>query len=53
MTANLRFAPDQVLADISDYVLDYKIQSHQAIDAARLHHFCSRISARRFYQDSR
>ena len=36
MTSNIRSAPDQVLVDIADYVMDYKIQSREALDAARL-----------------
>jgi 2-methylcitrate dehydratase len=36
MTAHHHSAPDQVLVDITDYVLDYKIESQQAIDAARI-----------------
>lgn len=34
--SNVRPAPDQVLIDIADYVLDYKIRSTQAFDIARL-----------------
>jgi len=33
---NVRAAPDKVLADIADYVLDYKIESERAYDNARL-----------------
>ena len=36
MTSNIRSAPDQALVDIANYVLDYKIQNSQAMDAARL-----------------
>ena len=35
-TSNSRPAPDQVLLDIADYVLNYQIRGKQAIDAARL-----------------
>src|ERR1035437_5140978 len=35
-TSNSRPAPDQVLLDIADYVLNYQIRDKQAIDAARL-----------------
>ena len=33
---NVRAAPDQVLVDIADYVLNYKIEAGPAIDNARL-----------------
>lgn len=36
MTSNIRPAPDQVLVDIADYVLNYKVGSQQAIDTACL-----------------
>jgi len=36
MTANHHSVPDQVLVDITDYVMNYTIESKQAIDAARL-----------------
>jgi 2-methylcitrate dehydratase len=35
-SANLRPQPDQVLADIADYVLDYQIESPLAYETARL-----------------
>lgn len=35
-TSNSRPAPDQVLLDIADYVLNYQIRGKQAIDSARL-----------------
>jgi 2-methylcitrate dehydratase PrpD len=33
--SNVRPAPDQVLVDIADYVLNYKIESSEAYDTAR------------------
>ena len=36
MALNVRSAPDQVLVDIADYVLNYTLQGRQALDAARL-----------------
>jgi len=35
-TTTIRPRPDQVLADIADYVLDYRIESREAFDTARL-----------------
>lgn len=34
--SNVRSAPDQVLVDIADYVLNYKVSSEQSINTARL-----------------
>src|SRR5689334_22118923 len=36
MVSNVRPNPDQVLVDIVDYVVDYKVNNKQAIDSARL-----------------
>ena len=36
INSNIRPAPDQVLLDIADYVLHYRIRGPQAIDCARL-----------------
>ena len=36
MTSNIRSAPDQVLVDIAEYVLHYKVGSQQAVDTACL-----------------
>ena len=33
--SNVRPAPDQVIADIANYVNDYQIQSSEALDTAR------------------
>lgn len=33
--SNIRPKPDQVLVDIADYVLNYKIESHEAYETAR------------------
>ncbi|MCK0507540.1 bifunctional 2-methylcitrate dehydratase/aconitate hydratase [Aromatoleum anaerobium] len=35
-TTSIRPRPDPVLADIADYVLDYRIESREAFDTARL-----------------
>lgn len=34
--SNVRSAPDRVLADIADYVLDYSISADSALETARL-----------------
>ncbi len=36
MNSNIRPAPDQVLVDIADYVVNYRVREPQAIDCARL-----------------
>ena len=35
-TSNVKAAPDQVLADIADYVLNYKVADERSFDTARL-----------------